>query len=456
MMLSPVMAGAQTKLAETPEQKLSILLFGSVHPVRNGYQPNKIHAGIDFGDTGTDTTPVISPVNGKIVANTSACGKVAIFDGKNTVILAHMASRTSLAVGKTIAVGEYVGKAAMVLGGGCSATGPHLHIEIRTGNNPTMALPSNENGNTTLNPTEYLVRSDPQMPPDRDAILDFNGSSIVGFLNDHDLRLVCNPNPPYTELVKEMGKRPTRPSGGVDTRTENILPILEYLNGNCKVGKPNPLLLLLSIAANGDIDLNNLKEGNVRGKTILLESLSPIFRERRNNGVYREGTNEVETSITLRVPSKLAKEIFLKSLAIARSTGSDRVNVYVDNSFGGTPSSLPNTEFSIEVRADRMWVDTGIDVSDKRISIEYMSGQWSNGGKNPIFSDARGGGNWPGLIVPNAPFRSLVGKTANRTFFIGNHFEGFAGSGKLFLSINDTSDFTDNLGSIIVRITIHK
>ena len=148
-----------TFAADTPEKRLSRLLLGGEYPVTNGYQPNRIHAGVDFGSVGDGVTSVKSPVSGTIIANTEACGKVAIYDGRNTIILAHMKNRTSLAVGKTIAVGDYVGKASKVVGGGCRATGAHLHIEVRTGRNTSMALPTNDNRNTTLNPITYLVGS---------------------------------------------------------------------------------------------------------------------------------------------------------------------------------------------------------------------------------------------------------------------------------------------------------
>lgn len=136
----------------TNTAKLGYLLLGGSYSVSSGYQPNGVHAGIDFNGTGTNVTEVRSPLNGTISANTSACGKVAIYDGANTVILAHMDSRTSLAVGAQIKRGDYVGKAAQVVGGGCTASGPHLHIEVRTGNNPTMANPTSNNTSTTIDP----------------------------------------------------------------------------------------------------------------------------------------------------------------------------------------------------------------------------------------------------------------------------------------------------------------
>ncbi len=135
--------------------ELSQLVLGGAYPVTNGYAPNGVHAGVDFGSTGNGVTSVSSPVNGTIVANTDACGKVAIYDGSNTVIVAHMTSRTTLPVGSSVSIGTYLGKASNVVGGGCTATGAHLHLEIRTGKNASMAAPGANNSGTTLDPLSY-------------------------------------------------------------------------------------------------------------------------------------------------------------------------------------------------------------------------------------------------------------------------------------------------------------
>ena len=114
-----------------------------------------------------------------------------------------------------------------------------------------------------------------------------------------------------------------------------------------------------------------------------------------------------------------------------------------------------NLSKRIEVRADKMWVDTGVDVTGKTVRIEYESGQWSNGGDDPLFADGRGANSWPDLLVPGAPIRSLVGKTSSGTFLIGNLREGNLGQGRLYLSINDVpNNYGDNIGSLTVIITI--
>lgn len=143
--------------------QLSQVLMRGNYPVTNSYSPVRVHAGVDFGSTGDGVTSVYTPVSGTVTANTSACGKVAIYDGRNTIILAHMTSRTSVAAGSRIAAGTYVGKASRVVGGGCTATAAHLHIEIRVGNNISMADPTRDNSSTTLNPLSYQFDSTPRL-----------------------------------------------------------------------------------------------------------------------------------------------------------------------------------------------------------------------------------------------------------------------------------------------------
>lgn len=116
----------------------------------------------------------------------------------------------------------------------------------------------------------------------------------------------------------------------------------------------------------------------------------------------------------------------------------------------------PETK-TITIDSRRMWVDTGIDVTGKRVRITYESGQWRN---HPTAAWNTGNGVSPYedqhlLIVPRGALAALVGKTNSGTFPIGTFYEGTAGSGRLYLSINDKSGyFNDNAGSITVTISV--
>jgi hypothetical protein len=121
-----------------------------------------------------------------------------------------------------------------------------------------------------------------------------------------------------------------------------------------------------------------------------------------------------------------------------------------------TPNPPAASRKEIDVPASAMWFDTGIDTTGRVVRIQYMSGRWTNGGEKPIYADCMGSGSYPGLIVPGAPFRSLVGKTENGSFFVGGDHEIKDGRGHLLLSINDQEGkFDDNQGSLTVSVSVN-
>ena len=117
----------------------------------------------------------------------------------------------------------------------------------------------------------------------------------------------------------------------------------------------------------------------------------------------------------------------------------------------------------LDIPAKSMWVDTGLDVTNKTIRIKYESGTWSNDGVESHFCDGEGfipeaqdfRDVIPKLLVTNAPLGAMVGKTSGEPFFIGNSYEARAGEGRLYLSINDKPDsFDDNAGSLRIVVTM--
>ena len=117
----------------------------------------------------------------------------------------------------------------------------------------------------------------------------------------------------------------------------------------------------------------------------------------------------------------------------------------------------------LNIPANGMWFDTGLDVTNKTIQIKYELGTWSNDGAETHFCDGEGfipeGQDFrdvlPKLLVPNAPLGALVGRAGGEPFFVGNTYEDRPGDGHLYLSINDKPDsFDDNVGSLRIVVTI--
>jgi hypothetical protein len=117
----------------------------------------------------------------------------------------------------------------------------------------------------------------------------------------------------------------------------------------------------------------------------------------------------------------------------------------------------------LDIPARTMWVDTGLDVTNKRIQIKFESGTWSNDGAEGHFCDGEGfipeSNDFrdiiPKLLVQNAPLGALVGRTNGEPFFVGNTYEDRPGEGRLYLSINDKPDsFDNNSGSLRIVVSI--
>jgi hypothetical protein len=117
----------------------------------------------------------------------------------------------------------------------------------------------------------------------------------------------------------------------------------------------------------------------------------------------------------------------------------------------------------LNIPANNMWFDTGLDVTNKIIQIKYESGTWSNDGVESHFCDGEGfipesqdfRDVLPNLLVPNAPLGAMVGRTSGEPFFVGNTYEDRPGDGHLYLSINDRPDsFDNNAGSLRVVVTV--
>jgi biopolymer transport protein ExbD len=96
--------------------------------------------------------------------------------------------------------------------------------------------------------------------------------------------------------------------------------------------KPNPLTLVVSInRETRGIMLNNDSAGSIDDPTSLTARLSDIFKQRETNGVFREGTNEVEKTIFIKSP-KLAKYgDVVKVIDAAKLAGASPIGLQIDD-----------------------------------------------------------------------------------------------------------------------------
>jgi biopolymer transport protein ExbD len=96
--------------------------------------------------------------------------------------------------------------------------------------------------------------------------------------------------------------------------------------------KPNPLTLVIAISKETKgITLNNEPLGDVSDTEKLGNELRKIFKDRENNGVFREGTNEVEKTIFLKSPKSVRYGDIVKVIDAAKAAGASPIGLQIDD-----------------------------------------------------------------------------------------------------------------------------
>lgn len=96
--------------------------------------------------------------------------------------------------------------------------------------------------------------------------------------------------------------------------------------------KPNPLTLVISInRENRSISLNNDSGGSVDDPTALTAKLTDIFNQRTTNGVFREGTNEVEKTVFIKSPKLVKYGDVVKVIDAAKMAGASPIGLQIDD-----------------------------------------------------------------------------------------------------------------------------
>jgi biopolymer transport protein ExbD len=95
--------------------------------------------------------------------------------------------------------------------------------------------------------------------------------------------------------------------------------------------RPNPLILLASLGNDGRLALNNEDMGSLSNTSALSDQLHEVFKDREGNGVFRDGTNEIEKTVFLK-GSKSNKYVdFIKLVEAVKISGVDPVVIQIDD-----------------------------------------------------------------------------------------------------------------------------
>ncbi|MFL6375702.1 MAG: biopolymer transporter ExbD [Pyrinomonadaceae bacterium] len=127
-------------------------------------------------------------------------------------------------------------------------------------------------------------------------------------------------------LIIFMAITPLKPS-----RFEAKVPAEPKDQQNVNV-KPNPLTLV--IAVNKDtkqITLNNEPFGDVTNTDALNTKLAEVFKERTNQGVFREGTNEIEKTVFIKSPKSVRYGDVVRVIDAAKEAGASPIGLQIDD-----------------------------------------------------------------------------------------------------------------------------
>ena len=96
--------------------------------------------------------------------------------------------------------------------------------------------------------------------------------------------------------------------------------------------KPNPLTLVVSInRETRAITLNNESAGSIDDPSALTARLAEEFKIRTNNGIFREGTNEIEKTIFIKSPTLAKYGDVVKVIDAAKQAGAQPIGLQIDD-----------------------------------------------------------------------------------------------------------------------------
>ena len=99
-----------------------------------------------------------------------------------------------------------------------------------------------------------------------------------------------------------------------------------------QVIKPNPLTLVVAINKETKaITLNNDPFGDVSNTDALSNKLREIFKDRENQGAFREGTNQVEKTLFIKSPKSVHYGDVVKVIDAVKLAGAEPIGLQIDD-----------------------------------------------------------------------------------------------------------------------------
>jgi biopolymer transport protein ExbD len=127
-------------------------------------------------------------------------------------------------------------------------------------------------------------------------------------------------------LIIFMVVTPLKPS-----RFEAKIPSEPDPNQDLSQVKPNPLTLVVTIANDFKLKLNQDEIGSVNDTGALSQRLAGLFEQRKQTGAYRPGTQEVEKTVFVKAPRSIKYGEVVKVIDAIKGAGANPVGLQVDD-----------------------------------------------------------------------------------------------------------------------------
>lgn len=127
-------------------------------------------------------------------------------------------------------------------------------------------------------------------------------------------------------LIIFMVVTPLKPS-----RFEAKVPSEPDPNQDLSQIKPNPLTLVVTVASDLKLKLNQDEMGSVNDTGPMSQRLTALFAQRKEQRAYRPGTEEVEKTVFIKAPRSLPYGDVVKVIDAIKGAGANPVGLQVDD-----------------------------------------------------------------------------------------------------------------------------
>ena len=95
--------------------------------------------------------------------------------------------------------------------------------------------------------------------------------------------------------------------------------------------KPNPLTLVVTIASDLKLKLNNEEMGSVNDTGAISSRLAALFQQRKEQNAFRAGTTEVEKTVFVKAPRSMQYGDVVKVIDAIKGAGANPVGLQIDD-----------------------------------------------------------------------------------------------------------------------------